>query len=118
MKEKNKIIITTPNISSKQWSTLLLELNLMKSSWRPFGVKLEKAQSWEKDFLETERQIAISDQVTQALGKDSPITTFLINFISFPTLCLTFIKKGLIYQSYKKCKKEIELIQEEMKKYE
>ena len=41
MKEKNKIIITTPNISSKQWSTLLLELNLMKSSWRPFGVKLD-----------------------------------------------------------------------------
>ena len=41
MKEKNKIIITTPNISPKQWSTLLLELNLMKSSWRPFGVKLD-----------------------------------------------------------------------------
>mgnify|MGYP004452990675 FL=1 len=41
MKEKNKIIITTPNISSKQWSTLLLELNLMKNSWRPFGVKLD-----------------------------------------------------------------------------
>ena len=41
MKEKNKIIITTPNISSKQWSTLLLELNLMKSSWRPLGVKLD-----------------------------------------------------------------------------
>jgi len=88
--------------------------------WHYYKLKgrLEKAQGWEKDFLETERQIAISDQVTQALGKDAPITTFLINFISFPTLCLTFIKKGLIYQSYKKCKKEIELIQEEMKKYE
>ena len=41
MKEKNKIVITTHNISPKQWSTLLLELNLMKSSWRHFGVKLD-----------------------------------------------------------------------------
>ena len=49
MKEKNKIIITAPNISSKQWSTLLLELNLMKSSWRPFGVKLDlQAQNFER----------------------------------------------------------------------
>lgn len=49
MKEKNKIIITTPNISPKQWSTLLLELNLMKSSWRPFGVKLDlQAQNFER----------------------------------------------------------------------
>ena len=49
MKEKNKIIITAPNISSKQWSTLLLELNLMKSSWRPFGVKLDiQAKNFQK----------------------------------------------------------------------
>jgi len=88
--------------------------------WHYYKLKgrLEKAQSWEKDFLETERQIAISDQVTQALGKEAPITYFLTNLLNFPILCLTFIKKGLIYQSYKKCKKEIELIQEEIKKYE
>jgi hypothetical protein len=41
MNQKNKIVITAHNISSKQRSTLLLELNLMKSSWRPFGVKLD-----------------------------------------------------------------------------
>ena len=49
MKEKNKIIITAPNISSKQWSTLLLELNLMKSSWGKFGVKLNlQARDFER----------------------------------------------------------------------
>jgi hypothetical protein len=41
MNQKNKIVITTHHISPKQWSTLLLELNLMKSSWSKFGVKLE-----------------------------------------------------------------------------
>jgi len=41
MKQKNKIVITTENINPKQWSTLLLELNLMKSSWSHFGVKLD-----------------------------------------------------------------------------
>ena len=88
--------------------------------WHYYKLKgrLDKAQSWEKEFLENERQLAISDKVTQALEKEAPIAYFLTNLIDFPTLCLTFIKKGLIYQSYKKCKKEIELIQKEIKKYE
>ena len=88
--------------------------------WHYYKLKgrLDKAQNWEKEFLENERQIVISDKVTQALEKEAPITYFLTNLINFPTLCLTSLKKGLIYQSYKKCKKEIELIQEEIKKYE
>ena len=45
----NKIVITTHNINSKQWSTLLLELNLMKSSWHKFGVKLDlQARDFER----------------------------------------------------------------------
>ena len=88
--------------------------------WHYYKLKgrLEKAQSWKKEFLEIERQVVISDKVTQALGQESPIAYFLINLINFPTLCLTSLKKGLVYRSYKKCKKEIELIQEEIKKYE
>ena len=39
MKEK-KITITSKNISSKQWSTLVLELNLMKQAWRSYGVDI------------------------------------------------------------------------------
>ena len=80
--------------------------------------RLERAQQWEKDFLETERNIAISDKLTQDLGKEAPITYFLTTFINLPIICLTFLKKLLVYQSYRKCKKEIKLIQEEIKHYE
>ena len=49
MSKNNKIVITPHNISTKQRSTLLLELNLMKKSWRPFGVKLDiQAKDFER----------------------------------------------------------------------
>tara|TARA_R100000315_G_scaffold55706_1_gene29852 strand:- start:1 stop:222 length:222 start_codon:yes stop_codon:yes gene_type:complete len=38
MKEKEKkLIITSKNISPKQWSTLLIELNMIKEQWRPYA---------------------------------------------------------------------------------
>ena len=38
---KEKIITIKPKgISQKQWSNLLLELNLMKTAWKPFGVDI------------------------------------------------------------------------------
>jgi hypothetical protein len=40
MKDK-KIIIKPKGISQKQWSTLLLEINLMKKEWRSYGVDLQ-----------------------------------------------------------------------------
>ena len=80
--------------------------------------RLKRAKQWETDFLETEEHIAISDKVTQDLKRQAPITYFLTNLISFPIICLTFLKKRLVYQSYSKCKKEIEIIQEEIKHYE
>ncbi|ASF00616.1 hypothetical protein [uncultured virus] len=39
MKEKT-ITIKTNGISQKQYSTLLLELNIMKKQWRSYGVHL------------------------------------------------------------------------------
>ena len=36
MKEK-KVTITAKGISQKQWSTLLLELNLIRKAWQPFA---------------------------------------------------------------------------------
>ena len=36
MKEK-KVTITAKGISQKQWSTLILELNLMRKAWQPFA---------------------------------------------------------------------------------
>jgi len=39
---KEKIITIKPKgISAKQWSNLLLELNLIKSAWKPYGVDLQ-----------------------------------------------------------------------------
>ena len=39
MSEK-KVTITAKGISQKQWSTLILELNIMRKAWQPFA-KLE-----------------------------------------------------------------------------
>tara|TARA_R110002074_G_scaffold151911_1_gene305740 strand:- start:398 stop:577 length:180 start_codon:yes stop_codon:yes gene_type:complete len=36
-----KAIITAKGASTKQWSDLMLELNLMKKSWRSFGVTID-----------------------------------------------------------------------------
>ena len=39
---KDKIITIKPKgITQKQWSILLLELNLIKKAWKPFGVDMQ-----------------------------------------------------------------------------
>ena len=40
MKEK-KITLKVNGITQRQWSTLLLELNILKKAWRPFGVDID-----------------------------------------------------------------------------
>ena len=40
MKEK-KITLKVNGITQRQWSTLLLELNIMKKAWKPFGVDID-----------------------------------------------------------------------------
>ena len=32
-----KLTITSRNISQKQWTNLILELNLMKKQWKPYA---------------------------------------------------------------------------------
>jgi hypothetical protein len=36
MKEK-EIIITSSNITTKQWSSLVIELNLIAKAWKPYA---------------------------------------------------------------------------------
>ena len=49
---KEKIITLTPKgISQKQWSSFLLELNLMKKAWKPFGVNVEIKASGLRNVL-------------------------------------------------------------------
>ena len=39
---KEKIVTIKPRgISQKQWASFLLELNLMKKAWKPYGVDVE-----------------------------------------------------------------------------
>ena len=39
---KEKIITIKPKgITQKQWSILLLELNLIRKAWKPFGVDMQ-----------------------------------------------------------------------------
>ena len=40
MKEK-KVTITAKGASIKQWSDLILELNLMKKAWQRYGVTID-----------------------------------------------------------------------------
>ena len=40
------VTLNVKDISQGQWSSFLLELNLMKKAWRPYGVKVDlKAHS-------------------------------------------------------------------------
>ena len=49
---KDKTITLTPRgISQKQWSSFLLELNLMKKAWKPYGVNVEIKASGLRNVL-------------------------------------------------------------------
>ena len=50
---KEKIITIKPKgITQKQWINFLLELNLMKKAWKPYGVDVEiKAPGIRKTIL-------------------------------------------------------------------
>ena len=50
MKEKT-ITIKTNEISQRQYSTLLLELNIMKKAWKPYGVDINMKASGLKNVL-------------------------------------------------------------------
>mgnify|MGYP001452465479 FL=1 len=80
--------------------------------------RLDHAQEWINGFLETEKQIAISEKVSQAMASEAPLTFKLAQILMLPTLCLSYIKKILVWRSFKKCKKEIQLLRKELEKYE
>ena len=46
------VTLNVEGISQGQWSTFLLELNLMKKAWKPYGVDVEiKAPGLKKTIL-------------------------------------------------------------------
>ena len=51
MKEKT-ITITVDGTNPGQWSNLILELNIMKKAWRPFGVNIDLKTPGVKNIIE------------------------------------------------------------------
>ena len=51
MKEKT-LTITSSDITQKQWSNLLLELNIIKKAWRSFGVDIDLKAPGIKNVIE------------------------------------------------------------------
>ena len=49
---KDKVITIKPKgITKKQWSILLLELNLIRKAWKPFGVDMQITAPGLKNIL-------------------------------------------------------------------
>ena len=49
---KEKIITIKPKgISQKQWANLLLEINIMKKAWKPYGVDIQMSAPGLKNVL-------------------------------------------------------------------
>ena len=46
------ITLNVNGISQSQWSTFILELNLMKKAWRPYGVNVELKAKRIKSIIE------------------------------------------------------------------
>ena len=50
---KDKVITIKPKgITQKQWSILLLELNLIKKAWSPYGVDMQMSAPGLKRILD------------------------------------------------------------------
>ena len=45
---KRKVTISSENISPKQWSVLLLELNIMQKAWNPYAKLNIEAPDFER----------------------------------------------------------------------
>ena len=72
---KEKIVTLKPiGISQKQWASFLLELNLMKRAWKPYGVDVQMSApglrnvlKWGTDAYVTDRKIR---RTSKSLSQD------------------------------------------------
>ena len=47
-----KITLNVENITQKQWTNFVLELNLMKQAWKPYGVDVKMVGNNVKKIVE------------------------------------------------------------------
>ena len=70
---KDKTITLIPKgISQKQWSSFLLELNLMKKAWRPYGVNVEIKASGLKNIIKWGTTVNNETKRARRTGKSLP----------------------------------------------
>ena len=67
-----KLTITSKNISPKQWSTLLIELNLIKEQWRPYAKLNIHAPGFSKVIAWGKRKHEGREnkRISKSVGKD------------------------------------------------
>jgi len=52
MSKEKTITIKVEGAAQGQWSNLILELNIMKKAWRPFGVNIDLKTPGVKNIIE------------------------------------------------------------------
>ena len=67
---KEKIVTLKPiGISQKQWASFLLELNLMKRAWKPYGVDVQMSAPGLRNVLKWGTNAYVTDRKIRRTGK-------------------------------------------------
>ena len=70
---KEKIVTLKPiGISQKQWASFLLELNLMKKAWKPYGVDVQMSAPGLRNVLKWGTDAYVTDRKIRRTSKSLP----------------------------------------------
>ena len=80
--------------------------------------RLKSTQDWTESFLEVERNRSISKRAIRALNKDRPFLGLIFIILYLPTRISEFISDTIWWNRYRKAQKEVEIMKEEVERYE
>jgi hypothetical protein len=80
--------------------------------------RLKSTQDWTENFLEVERHRSISKRARRALNKDRPFLGLIFIILYLPTRISEFISDTIWWNRYRKAQKEVEIMKEEVERYE
>ena len=67
---KEKIVTLKPvGISQKQWASFLLELNLIKKAWKPYGVDIQMSAPGLRNVLKWGTDAYVTDSKIRRTSK-------------------------------------------------
>ena len=67
---KEKIVTLKPiGISQKQWASFLLELNLMKKAWKPYGVDVQMSAPGLRNVLKWATNAYVTNKKVRRTSK-------------------------------------------------